>query len=322
MAGLPRSLTDARDHFLTYLRIEVNAAPKTIEAYGRDLGDLLTELHSKGVAIIAKVEPRHLTEHLARLKSERDFEATSVIRHLATIRVFFRWLQGTSRIQTNPAEVLERPHRWRNLPDVLSPRQVEQLLAGARVPGSAAPTKTKARETDTEREPAPLWQRDAALLELLYASGLRASEVCTLTRADYFDTLGVVRVIGKGTKVRLVPVAKAARTAVDHYLTECRPKLLRGDGNDRGFLLLSKTGKPLERVAVWQIVKRCAKQANLDVHPHMLRHSFATHLLQGGADLRAVQEMLGHADIGTTQIYTHVDRSALKAMHKRLHPRG
>jgi integrase/recombinase XerD len=174
----------------------------------------------------------------------------------------------------------------------------------------------------------PLHLRDRAMLELLYACGLRASEVAGLRIADFHPTLGVVMVTGKGGKQRLVPVGKPAQEAVRRYLDECRPRLLAGAGKaprpDRsaGRLLLSRSGRPLERVAVWQLVRKNAKLAGLGhVHPHLLRHSFATHLVSGGADLRVVQELLGHADIATTQIYTHVDSSRFRAIQKKFHPR-
>jgi integrase/recombinase XerD len=170
---------------------------------------------------------------------------------------------------------------------------------------------------------ADFWQRDKAMLELMYAAGLRASEVGSLRVSDYNTTLGVVLVTGKGQKQRMVPIGKPARNAVERYLEELYPMLTRfGDQRDKGRLLLSNTGRPLERVAVWQIVRKCALLAGLEhVHPHKIRHSFATHLLAGGADLRVVQDLLGHADIATTQIYTHVDRSRLRDVVQRHHPR-
>jgi integrase/recombinase XerD len=168
-----------------------------------------------------------------------------------------------------------------------------------------------------------LWLRDKAMLELMYAAGLRASEVGDLAVDDYNATLDVLIVTGKGSKQRMVPIGKPAHDWTEQYLAELRPHLSRwDDGRDRGRLLLSHTGRPLERVAVWQIVRRNATLAELgDIHPHMLRHSFATHLLAGGADLRVVQELLGHADIATTQIYTHVDRSQLREVIRKHHPR-
>jgi integrase/recombinase XerD len=202
----------------------------------------------------------------------------------------------------------------------MSARQVKQLLEAplldANIPGRPG----------SKKEPAPLWMRDRALLELLYACGLRASEVADLSVGNTHETLGVVLVTGKGDKQRLVPIGRPAQSAVAAYLAGCRARLARPDNRDKGRLLLSTSGRPLDRIAVWQIVKRNAAKAGLlgkghRIHPHVLRHSFATHLLAGGADLRIVQELLGHADIATTQVYTHVDATRLKEVQRKFHPR-
>jgi integrase/recombinase XerD len=307
----PAAFQSIRRDFLAFIRVECGLSANTVVAYERDLTDLLVDLTERGVTSAAAVAPRDLARHLAALKTERGMAATSIIRHLATIKVFFRWLAARGVISENPAEILERPTRWRKLPGVLSPRDLKRL-----VEAPAAPTTT------AKGQP-PLWLRDRAMLELMYASGLRASEVGNLGLTDLHETLGVVRVTGKGRKQRLVPVGKPALGAISDYLQGCRPGLVRPDGRDQGRLLLSRSGRPIERVAVWQIVKRHAAAAGLrHVHPHVLRHSFATHLLAGGADLRVVQELLGHSDIATTQVYTHVDRSHLKAVHHRHHPRA
>jgi integrase/recombinase XerD len=311
---LPDPLARLHTQFLGFIRVECGLSQNTLEAYGRDLHDLLMDLHGAGVKELRLASPRQVSQHIAELKSKRAMAGSSVVRHLAAVKVFFRWAASNGMIEKDPTDILDRPTRWKRLPDVLSPRQVAALLAAPR---------PDPRPRMSGQDEAPLWLRDKALLELLYASGLRASEVAGLLLAEVHPTLGVVRVTGKGNKQRLVPMGKPARDAVDQYLAECRPKLDRGDGRDKGRVLLSRTGRPLERVAVWQIVRRCAIAAGLrDVHPHMLRHSFATHLLIGGADLRVVQEMLGHADIATTQIYTHVDRTRLKAVHSKHHPRA
>jgi integrase/recombinase XerD len=299
------------DAFLAHLRIECGLSAATLEAYGRDLRELRDDLARQGVSDIIAASPRQLSEHLRDLKRKRDLSGASVIRHLASIRVFFRWLAAEGVIEENPADTLERPTRWQRLPGVLSPKQVKRLL-NAPAPSNGG----------SDSGP-PLWLRDRAMLELMYACGLRATEVSRLGVEDFHRDLRVVKVTGKGNQQRLVPVGKPAESAIDDYGERCRPDLLRPDGRDQGHLLLSRTGRPLERVAVWQIVKKVARQAGLEkVHPHVLRHSFATHLLMGGADLRTVQEMLGHADIATTQVYTHVDRSHLKDVHRRYHPRG
>jgi integrase/recombinase XerD len=291
--------------FLTYLKVEAGLSPATLEAYGRDLADLAVFLRSRKIGDVRSIQPRDLSDHLRDLHRARELQPSSIVRHLATIRVFFRFLEANSRIEENPSRLLERPTQWRRLPGVMSPKQMKALLA--------APTAEAGR----------LWQRDKAMLELMYAAGLRASEVGSLRVSDYNTTLGVVLVTGKGQKQRMVPIGKPARNAVERYLEELYPMLTRfGDQRDKGRLLLSNTGRPLERVAVWQIVRKCALLAGLEhVHPHKIRHSFATHLLAGGADLRVVQDLLGHADIATTQIYTHVDRSRLRDVVQQHHPR-
>jgi integrase/recombinase XerD len=292
--------------FLTFLRVEAGLAPATLEAYGRDLRDLVATLDDRGLHDLNAVTFNHLAEHLRGLHRHRALEPSSIARHLATIRVLFRWLHSSDMIAENPTKLLERPMRWTKLPGVLSPRQMQKLLQGP------AP------------EHGELWLRDKAMLELMYAAGLRATELSRLAIAEFNSTLGVVLVHGKGNKQRLVPISADAQLWVERYLSECRSLLARfGDERDENRLLLSNNGRPLERIAVWQIVRRNAIHAGLpDVHPHMLRHSFATHLLAGGADLRVVQELLGHSDISTTQIYTHVDRSRLRHVVKKHHPRA
>ncbi len=280
-------------------------AAATLEAYGRDLDDLTRDLRAMHIASPQQIKPDHLADHLQRLNRTRQLQPASVARHLATIRVFFRFLFVNGIIQDNPSRLLETPTRWKRLPGVLSPKKINKLLA--------APAPEHGR----------LWLRDKALLELMYGAGLRASEVADLKCNEYNPTLGVLIVTGKGSKQRMVPVGRPAREATDTFLERLRPQLARFDDHrDKDRLMLSNTGRPLERVAVWQIVRRNAQLAGLpDVHPHQLRHSFATHMLVGGADLRTVQELLGHADIASTQIYTHVDRSHLRKVVKKYHPR-
>ena len=331
-AATPSALTlaDVRAHpvcrgFITFLRVECGLAPNTLDAYSRDLRDLLQHipaLRDGGAPAFAKLTPRDISQHLASLKTGRNMAAATVIRHLATLKVFCRFLHATGQIPADPSQHIDNPTRWKRLPNVLSPRQAKALIEAPRE--VIEPRRAAAhRRSPAPSPPPPLHLRDRALLELLYACGLRASEVCAINRDDIKETLSVVLVTGKGNKQRLVPIGKPAMDAVSRYLTDCRPRLINPRIRDSGRLLLSRTGRPLERVAVWQIVKRASQLAGLPkVHPHVLRHSFATHLLAGGADLRVVQELLGHADIGTTQIYTHVDRSRLKDIHRKHHPRG
>ena len=293
-----------RRRFLTYIRIECGLSPATVTAYGADLRDLADDL---GDPNPADLTPRELSIHISNLRREKEMAASSVARHLATIKVFCRWLTAEGIVAENPADLLEQPTRWKRLPGVLSPNQVKRLLN--------APKETVSGP--------PLFLRDRALLELMYACGLRASEVADLDADALHPALRVLKVTGKGQKQRLVPMGTPAEAALDLYRDECRPRLVRTPPLDKHRLLLSRTGRPLERSMVWRIVKKSAADAGLSgkVSPHTLRHSFATHLLRGGADLRSVQEMLGHADITTTQIYTHVDRSHLKHVHKTYHPR-
>jgi integrase/recombinase XerD len=325
---LPGTWAQAAAGFEAYLRVECGFSANTLAAYRRDLRDLALDLAPRGKAGPEAVGPRDLADHLARLKTERQLNGSSIVRHLATIRVFFRYLVSTNRLKASPADQVDNPTRWKRLPQVFSPRQAKALIESHRAP--APPPAETAPPTPASTEPKParagpldeaLALRDRALLELLYACGLRASEAAGVRTDDVKPSLGVVLVTGKGDKQRLVPVGKPALAAIERYLREARPMLARG-GHDGGRLLLSRTGRPLERVAVWQLVKRHAAAAGIEkAYPHALRHSFATHLLAGGADLRVVQELLGHADIGTTQIYTHVDRSRLKDVHRRYHPR-
>jgi len=299
-----RTFDAARRRFLTYLRVECGLAPATLAAYGADLRDLAEDL---GDPEPATLTARDLSNHLANLKREKEMASSSVARHLATIKVFCRWLTSEGVFEDNPADLLDQPTRWKRLPGTLSPNQVKRMLNAVR-PAAAGP---------------PLHLRDRALLELMYACGLRASEAADLDADALHPALRVLKVTGKGRRQRLVPMGEPAEAALETYMTDCRPQLVRNPPLDKGRLLLSRTGRPLERSMVWRIVKKAAADAELPgkISPHTLRHSFATHLLMGGADLRAVQEMLGHADIATTQIYTHVDKARLKDVHQRFHPR-
>lgn len=315
--------------FLAFLRVECGLSRNTLESYTRDLRDFVADL---GQVSPADATARQIADHLAGLRRDRSMAGASVIRHLAALRVFYRFLASTGRVTGDPMAHIDRPTRWRKLPDVLSVRQATALIdAPTRSPrprrraraGVAAggPDEGGAGTVEDPLAPA-LDARDAMLLDLLYSCGLRASEAATLAIDDFKPTLGVLVVTGKGDKQRLVPVGEPAQRAIKRYLATARPLLARERlRTDR--LLLSRTGRPLERVAVWQIVKRHgAASGQPKAYPHALRHSFATHLLAGGADLRVVQELLGHADIATTQIYTHVDKSRLKSVHAKFHPRG
>lgn len=309
--GTPDKLAAAMRGFMQFITIECGLRQNSLDAYRRDITELIQDLAQHGITDPAEIKPRHLSEHVQRLSSERRLASSSVVRHLATIRVFCRWLNATGRVADNPADVLVRPSSWKKLPGVLSPNQIKRLL------------NSPMQEIEAKPSSKIYALRDRAILELMYASGLRASEVGAIHLTDIIEEGGVIRVTGKGDKQRLVPMGTPAIAAIHAYREHARPVFALDSDPVTDALFLSRTGRPLERVAVWQIVKRYAKAAGLkDVHPHTLRHSFATHLLSGGADLRVVQDLLGHADITTTQIYTHVDNDRLHSVHKQFHPRG
>ena len=304
MASLSAADRSRRD-FLAFCRVECGLAPLTLEAYGRDLSLLANWLEARGQIDPALATMSELADHIRWMSRERSYEPTTVTRHLATLRVFFRWLHATGVIPRDPARLLERPTAWKRLPGTLTPRQMKSLMESP------------------NPEQGALWLRDKVILELLYGGGLRAIEICTVKVNDFHPTIGSLAVTGKGRKQRVVPIGVPAIEWTERYLKECRPVLASdGAGKDDFRLLLSISGRPLERVAIWQLVKKHAALAGLkDVHPHTLRHSFATHLVAGGADLRSVQEMLGHANVTTTQVYTHVTRDHLRETLLNCHPR-
>lgn len=290
------------ERFSDFLALEQGASPRTSEAYRRDLERLTSYVIAKGGRAPNDISSRMLRDFVYHLK-DLGLAPASIRRNVSSIRTYFRFLLADGLVVRDPSERLETPKRWRSLPDVLSVEEVNRLLA--------APSLDE-----------PLTFRDRALLELAYGAGLRVSEWITLAVRDVLFEEGLVRVFGKGSKERLVPIGRSAIGAVAIYLRELRPRLERGEG--RGILILNARGRPLTRMGAWKILRHHVEKAKIAKHvsPHTLRHSFATHLLEGGADLRAVQEMLGHADISTTQIYTHVDREYLRAVHKQYHPRG
>jgi integrase/recombinase XerD len=273
-----------------------------VAAYRRDLYHLIQFLTGCGAASPELATTAQLRDFIFHLK-DLGLAATSIRRHVSATRSYYRFLIGEGHVARDPSERLASPKKWRTLPAVLSVAEVERLLA--------------APHADD-----PLAWRDRALLEFAYATGARVSEMVGLGTADVLYDEGLARVFGKGSKERLVPVGRRALGAVALYAREIRPRLEKGGG--RGRLFLNARGTPLSRVGAWGIIKRCARAAGLTkrVTPHTLRHTFATHLLEGGADLRAVQEMLGHADLSTTQLYTRVDREYLRSVHRTFHPRA
>ncbi len=290
------------DRFGDFLTLEQGNAGRTLEAYHRDVARLVEYATSKGAAAPVDITSRLLREFVYHLK-DMGLAPASIRRNISAVRTYYRFLLSDGVVVRDPSERLETPRRWRTLPDVLSVDEVTRLIA--------APTLDD-----------PMAFRDRAMLELAYGAGLRVSEWITLGTRDVLMEDKLVRVFGKGSKERLVPIGRSAIGAVATYLRELRPAIEKGAG--KGVLLLNARGEPLSRMGAWKILRKYVERSGITkaVSPHTLRHSFATHLLEGGADLRAVQEMLGHADISTTQIYTHVDREYLRRVHKQFHPRG
>jgi len=288
--------------FRDFLALESGHSANTVEGYLRDLRRFGEFALGRGVDDPTRVTRTHLRDFVYLLK-DLGLSAATIRREVSAIRTYYGFLVGEGRASDDPSDRLETPRRGRTLPDTLSVTEIEALIAA---PGIDE----------------PLGWRDRALLELGYGAGLRVSELCGLALTDLLLPEQLVRVFGKGGKERLVPLGRSVIGSVAVYLNTRRPEIDRG--RSRGRVLLNARGEPLSRVGAWGIVKRAAARAGIRkrVTPHTLRHSFATHLLEGGADLRSVQEMLGHADLSTTQIYTHVDREYLRSVHKQYHPRG
>jgi integrase/recombinase XerD len=288
--------------FRDYLSFERGLSPRTLDAYEADARRLIAYAEGRGVTQPSAVTYDLLRDFVAAL-TESGLAAASVARKLSAVRALFRFLVEEGVLSTDPCERLESPRPSRRLPQVLSYPEIERLLSAV--------------TPDLE-----LAYRDRAIIEVLYGCGLRVSELIDLRLLGLHLDAGLVQVLGKGRKERLVPVGADARGALRRYLRESRPRLDRGASDGRVFL--NRHGRPLSRMGVWKILRRYVERAGLQVRvtPHTLRHSFATHLLEGGADLASVQEMLGHVDISTTEIYTHVDRSHLREVHRACHPRG
>ena len=290
------------EQFRDYLALESGNSAHTVSNYARDVRRLAAYAAAKGARGPADVTSRELREFVYTLK-DLGLAPATIRRQISALRTYYRFLVGEGHAARDPSERLESPRQWRRLPTVLSALEIERLLA--------------APNTDE-----PLAIRDRALLEFAYATGARVTELVGLGMQDVFYEEGLARIFGKGSKERVVPVGRRALGAVALYTREIRPRFDHGRGRDKVFL--NARGTPLSRVGAWGIIRRAARLAGISkrVTPHTLRHTFATHLLEGGADLRAVQEMLGHADLATTQLYTHVDREYLRTVHKTYHPRG
>jgi len=289
--------------YLATLKLERNLSGNTVSSYKNDITSLLGFLEALSITDPSQVSKKELNSFFSSL-NKTGLSSNSAARYYSSIKGFFRYLFVQNYIKENPMEKVSSPKLKKGLPLVLSINEVDSILS----------------RPDTS---VVLGLRDKALLELLYACGVRVSELLGLKVSDLFFNEKMIRVFGKGSKERLVPIGRSAVKWIKEYLIKSRP-MLEKKHKSENFLFLNKRGTKLSRMGIWKIVDKYVKDAGIkkEVHPHTFRHSFATHLLEGGADLRAVQEMLGHADISTTQIYTHIDREYIKQMHKDFHPRG
>jgi integrase/recombinase XerD len=290
------------ERFRDYLALEAGNSVHTVDNYLRDIRRLVAHGGPRGARSPTAVTAAQLREFVYALK-DLGLAPSTIRRQISAVRAYYKFLVGEGLAARDPSERIESPKLGRTLPSVLTVAEVERLLA--------------APNTDE-----PLAIRDRALLEFAYATGARVSEVVGLRLQDVMYEDGLARLFGKGSKQRLIPVGRRALGAVALYAREIRPTFDHGEG--KGFVFLNARGTRLSRVGAWAVIKRAAGTAGIAkrVTPHTLRHTFATHLLEGGADLRAVQEMLGHADLSTTQLYTHVDREYLRTVHKQFHPRA
>lgn len=298
----PSNFDNLADQFINYLVVEKGLSENTVSSYSSDLGLYLDFLSSCGMTDIATSDTTVILKHLIELRN-KGLGPRSRARHLVTLRGFYRFLVQEKVIDTNPAKLVDLPKGGRKLPDVLKIEDISLLL-------------------DTQEVTKPLSVRNTAMLELLYAAGLRVSELVKLRIIDVNLEACFVRVLGKGSKERVVPISQTARKKIDLYIKSTRHVLLKAKPSP--YLFVTYSAKPMTRQGFWKILKQTALNAGIlqDITPHTLRHSFATHLLERGADLRSVQVMLGHSDISTTQIYTHVAPEKLKAVHTQCHPRG
>ena len=287
--------------FVEYLASECGLAKNTIEAYRRDVRGFVDMLDDQDICQASQMNMDRVRSYLVQL-SERKLALSSITRHLVSVKMFLRYLHMTGLLADDVCALMETPRKWSRLPNTLRPNQVDSLL-GAPQPGE------------------PFYARDRAILELLYATGMRVSELASLRLGDLNLDVGYLRCIGKGGRERIVPIGSQAIDALREYIRGLRAVLTESAGRVDA-VFISRTGRPMDRTNIWRLVNRYAGIAGIPgrIGPHTLRHCFATHLLEGGADLRIVQELLGHASVVTTQIYTHVDMSRLKTIHARCHP--
>ena len=297
-------MNDLIDEYLNFLAVEKGASHNTIEAYSRDLNRYVCFVKKYGIQTVTDITPDDVISYLTELKKDGLTE-NSINRGLAAIRGFYKFLlrEKKAGIGQNPVANIELAKVWMRLPDTLSQEEMNLLLAQPGVKTSSA-------------------IRDTAMLELMYATGLRVSELISLTINSINWQVGYLVTIGKGNKERIVPIGRSAYDYLRQYVDEVRPRLLKGQPTN--IIFLNRSGKGLTRQGFWKITKKYVIKSGLGkkIHPHTFRHSFASHLLEGGADLRSVQLMLGHADIATTQIYTHITRERLREIHQKYHPRA
>lgn len=299
-----KEMQDAVSDYLHFLRVERQLSSNTLSSYERDLKAYIKDLSKvQNITTLNNVERIHILSHLQLLKTGGNSSRT-LARHISSIRSFHQFILREKVSNTDPTVHLEMPQMDKTLPKILSIEEIEELIA--------APNTGK-----------PQGLRDRAMLEILYATGMRISECISLNLADLHLTMGFVRCFGKGGKERIIPLGQSALTASENYLKEGRPKLIKPK-NKTDAIFVNQRGKALTRQGVWKLMKEHARKAGIqnEIMPHTMRHSFATHMIENGADLRAVQEMLGHADISTTQIYTHVSKIRLKDVYKQFHPRA
>ncbi|MFC1646630.1 site-specific tyrosine recombinase XerD [Candidatus Omnitrophota bacterium] len=294
-------MRDLIDIFLNYLSVERGLAQNTISSYQRDLLRYDRFLRSTNVVDVNKIDKEDIRSYLVYQK-EKDLSSSTIARSLVAIRLFHRFLLREKLALKDPTDVIDSPKLWKKIPNALSFSEIEKLLSSP----------------DTKKKKGI---RDKAILETMYAAGLRVSELTNLRVEDVNLDAGFIRCLGKGRKERVVPLGRAATVSIKRYLKNSRQKFLKK--KIAKYLFLNHSGARISRIYIWKLIKEYAKQARIKnpIKPHVLRHSFATHLLEGGADLRSVQEMLGHANISTTQVYTHINRGRLKTIHKKFHPR-
>jgi integrase/recombinase XerD len=306
MAPGTASMENVLEHFAGYLTLEKGLSGNSISAYKTDLRDFIRFLREKGRNDFNDIVRNDIQDFLSDCK-QRGLESASLARRLVSVKMLFRYMFQEKLIRSDITDVMDSPKLWRLLPDMLSPPEVDALLMAFPATGKDA-----------------LTFRNRTILEVMYSCGLRVSETAGLKLGSLHFDQGIIRVIGKGNKERIIPIGKPAMNLLTRYISEMRPRLLaKGDPSGQT-VFVSYRGQPLDRERIWAVVKEATKIAGIakSIHPHTLRHSFASHLLENGADLRIIQEMLGHADISTTQIYTHVDQKKLIRVHRQFHPRA